>query len=239
MKEGFIKISRKLFKNWIYPTNQNRKLTEFEAWIEILRLANFVCVEKKIQDKFVVVPRGYFDTTVSQLSNIFQWNARTTEKFLKLLESQKMISRYKISKSLKSCTLLKINNYNDYQAEVYEVCNSEYKTKCHLNCKNCEKNLPKKEETPKKEPKPKKEKASKHIHGEYKNVSLTDKELERFIDEYGKDGANKLIEFLSAYKKEKNYRTKDDNLTIRRWVIDACKLPKKVSNSLSEDYGGF
>lgn len=137
MEYGYIGISRKIFESWIYPVNQRRKFTEFEAWIEIIRLANFVCVEKQIQGKVIIVPRGYFDTTVRQLSNIFSWNERTTEKFLKLLEKQGMIKRYKISKSLKSCTLLKVNNYNDYQAAVYETCKSKYKSKCHLNCCNC------------------------------------------------------------------------------------------------------
>ena len=127
MEYGYIGISRKIFESWIYPVNQRRKFTEFEAWIEIIRLANFVCVEKQIQGKVIIVPRGYFDTTVRQLSNIFSWNERTTEKFLKLLEKQGMIKRYKISKSLKSCTLLKVNNYNDYQAAVYETCKSKYK----------------------------------------------------------------------------------------------------------------
>lgn len=137
MKYGYIGISRKIFESWIYPVNLQRKFTQFEAWIELIRLANFVCVEKQIQGKVVIIPRGYFDTTVRQLSLIFRWNERTTEKFLKLLEKQGMINRYKISKSLKACTLLKINNYNDYQAAVYETCESKYKSRCHLFCKNC------------------------------------------------------------------------------------------------------
>lgn len=89
------------------------------------------------------------------------------------------------------------------------------------------------------EPKPEKKKEDeKHIYGTYQNVKLTDKELSRLQEEYGQTGANKAIEYLSAYKKEKGYKNKDDNLTLRRWVFDACKISKLPANSL-ENYGGF
>lgn len=139
MEYGYIGISRKLFKNWIYPLNQSRKFTEFEAWIEIIRLAYFVCTEKYIQGKVLMIPRGSFDTTVLQLSTIFQWDRRTTEKFLKLLEDQGMITRSKISNSSKACSILSITNYNDYQADVCDICESKLKGTCNMQyCKKKE-----------------------------------------------------------------------------------------------------
>ncbi len=77
-----------------------------------------------------------------------------------------------------------------------------------------------------------------NIHGAYKNVKLTDKELTRLQEEYGQAGVNKAIEYLSAYKVEKGYKNKDDNLTLRRWVFEACKINKLPANSI-ENYGGF
>lgn len=231
MEYGYIGISRKIADNWIYPINQARRFTEFEAWIEIIRKANFVCVEKEIQGKVMIVPRGYFDTTVKQLSLIFQWDVRTTEKFLKKLESQKMIKRYKTSKSLKACTILKVKNYNDYQAEVCEVCNSKYKSRCNLNCK--------KTNTIKQTKETKKEKITKNIYGEYNNVRLTDAEYARFIEEYGEANTKIIINFLSAYRKDKGYKNKDDNLAIRRWVINACMEKKLIQKSYDENYGAF
>jgi hypothetical protein len=35
---------------------------------------------------------------------------------------------------------------------------------------------------------------------------------------------------LSDYKIEKKYKTQSDNLTIRRWVIDAVKKTKKTNS---------
>ena len=63
--------------------------------------------------------------------------------------------------------------------------------------------------------------------------------MKRLNEEYGKDNTDKAIQFLSRYKREKGYKNKDDNLTLRRWVFEACKITKPVGNSLSEDYGGF
>lgn len=53
------------------------------------------------------------------------------------------------------------------------------------------------------------------------NISLTDKEIEKLQADFGGDIYNRAVRYLSDYKKEKNYKTMDDNLTIRRWVIEA------------------
>ena len=55
------------------------------------------------------------------------------------------------------------------------------------------------------------------------NVNISVNEKDRLILEFGLEFMNKVFDFYSSYKKEKNYKTKDDNLTIRRWVISAVK----------------
>ena len=52
-------------------------------------------------------------------------------------------------------------------------------------------------------------------------VSLTEGEYGRLCDEYGKERTEAAIRYLSSYKREKGYKTKDDNLTLRRWVFKA------------------
>lgn len=66
----------------------------------------------------------------------------------------------------------------------------------------------------------------KHKHGEYQHVLLTDKEMGKLIETYGKDIAERAVEFLDAYIEEKGYKAKSHYLTIRRWVIDAVKEKK-------------
>lgn len=133
---GYFMISRKLKESWLHPSVEERKFTKYEAWIWIIENARFVCSNPiMLNGKLLTIPRGYFSTTVNHLSKVFSWNERTTEKFLQLLETDGKIKRFKVNpKTLKSYTLIKVNKYNDYQPKVCDICNSEYKTKCNLNC---------------------------------------------------------------------------------------------------------
>lgn len=67
----------------------------------------------------------------------------------------------------------------------------------------------------------KKASAPKKKYGEYQNVTLTDAENQKLIDEFGKDTRDKAITFLDEYIQEKQYKSKSHYLAIRRWVIDA------------------
>lgn len=67
-----------------------------------------------------------------------------------------------------------------------------------------------------------KDKPVKHKHGSFQNVLLTDAEKDRLTKEFHSI-ADMAIQYLSEYKIEKAYKTNDDNLTIRRWVIDAVR----------------
>lgn len=57
-------------------------------------------------------------------------------------------------------------------------------------------------------------------------VSLTLEEYDRLVSEFGESSTQAAIEYLSLYKQEKGYKTKSDNLTIRRWVMDAVNKRK-------------
>lgn len=59
------------------------------------------------------------------------------------------------------------------------------------------------------------------------NVLLTEKEYNNLCEKYGKELTDKSISYLSSYKVEKDYKTKSDNLTIRRWVVDAVNKTGK------------
>jgi hypothetical protein len=65
-------------------------------------------------------------------------------------------------------------------------------------------------------------KPEKHKYGSFNNVLLTDDENERLTQDFHYL-ADKAIQYLSEYKVEKGYTSKSDNLTIRRWVIDAVR----------------
>lgn len=56
-----------------------------------------------------------------------------------------------------------------------------------------------------------------------KNIILSIIEYEKLTQDFTEEITLLAIRFLSDYKIEKGYKTKNDNLTIRRWVIKAVK----------------
>jgi len=85
----------------------------------------------------------------------------------------------------------------------------------------------------------KKEKPKKHKNGSQQNVLLTDSEKENLEEEHGKEFIAECIEFYSLYKAEKDYKSKSDNLAIRRWVLDAVKerrAQKKAPSGFKPKY---
>ena len=64
-------------------------------------------------------------------------------------------------------------------------------------------------------------KEKKHKYGEYKNVLLTDKELQSLKSDY--DNVDELIKYLDEYIEMKGYKAKSHYLCIRKWVFKAVK----------------
>ena len=74
-------------------------------------------------------------------------------------------------------------------------------------------------------PKSSKKRASKKSYGQYKNVKLTDKELEDLIAEYGKDTIDEYIEIMDMKIEEKGYKYKNFSLAMRNWMKKANVKP--------------
>lgn len=73
---------------------------------------------------------------------------------------------------------------------------------------------------------------TKHKHGVYNKVMLTDEEYSKLVKEYGEDRTMAAIKFLDEYIAEKDYKSKSHYLAIRRWVIQALNDRKgKASNN--------
>lgn len=70
-------------------------------------------------------------------------------------------------------------------------------------------------------------KEKKHKYGEYKNVLLTDKELQLLKSNY--DNVDELITYLDEYIEMKGYKAKSHYLCIRKWVTKAVKQNNKKS----------
>lgn len=70
-------------------------------------------------------------------------------------------------------------------------------------------------------------KSIKHKYGEYKHISLTDKERDKLFTDYGETETLEAIKFFDEYKEMKGYKCKNDNLAMRKWVFDAVKKEKQ------------
>lgn len=58
---------------------------------------------------------------------------------------------------------------------------------------------------------------------QFENVVLTQVEYDKLVEKFGKGVTDEALEYLHYYKLEKDYKTKSDYLTIRRWVISAVQ----------------
>jgi hypothetical protein len=121
---GSVAIYRKIFLKSFSPLNRKDAFTEFEAWIWMLATAFFCNAETEIFGINILVPRGSFVTTMSKLSETWKWSRKKVDRFLTDLEDEGAITREKSTQSstqlrTQKCTIVKINNYNDFQPEIY------------------------------------------------------------------------------------------------------------------------
>ena len=79
-------------------------------------------------------------------------------------------------------------------------------------------------------------KATKHKHGEFQHVLLTEKEFDNLENSFGIEMTAKAIKFLDEYIEEKGYKSKSHNLAIRRWVIDAVKEQEEKQQKKNSCY---
>ena len=85
-----------------------------------------------------------------------------------------------------------------------------------------------------KESKRKNPPSPKHQHGEYRNVLLTDDELNKLKSEFGESRTEEAIRYLDEYIADKSYKSKNHYLAMRRWVFNALdeRKAKKPENRL-------
>ena len=223
---GFILLSRHILFSEIW-----RKPPEY--------LKIFLYILLRVNHEDGLFPRGsnFFNFSEERIPGV---TAHQIYHFLKWASTEAdILAKQKTTRGV----VLKVNNYDKYQAMNNYFRQDTLRNNCETDAKQMRNNC----DTINKELKECKElnntnsilpkelpKESKNTYGSYNNIKLTDKEYNRFIDEFGEANTKKLIEYLSAYKEEKNYKTKSDNLTIRRWVIKACGV-----NKIDDNYGGF
>lgn len=93
------------------PIWYGERFSKGQAWVDLLLLANHKDKKILFNGEMVTVKRGQYMTSTVKLSEKWGWSRPTVVKFLKLLESDKMITR----DSDNTRTLITIENYEVYQ----------------------------------------------------------------------------------------------------------------------------
>ena len=113
---GWILMHRKILEHWLHPAQQGRPFTDYEAWDDLLFKASFEAKKEYFNGSLIDISIGECIVSTNKLADRWKWTRRKTEKFLKILESEGMISRSKFDdKNLKSSTRLIVTNYEDLQ----------------------------------------------------------------------------------------------------------------------------
>lgn len=107
--EGWIKLHRKILESDLW--NSKEPFGVRDAWIDLLLLANHADRKILFDGDPYIVKRGQHVTSIRKLSERWHWGIKKTSKYLKVLESEKMIA-LKISKRGTHLTIL---NYAKYQ----------------------------------------------------------------------------------------------------------------------------
>src|SRR5690554_3740915 len=108
MDKGFIKLHRKIQDHWLYE--EKRAFSKFEAWIDMLLMANHKENKVVLGNELITVERGQFITSIRKLGERWGWSNTKVTNFLEILKRDEMITYKKDTKK----TVITIVNYGIY-----------------------------------------------------------------------------------------------------------------------------
>lgn len=203
--DGWIKLHRKLMESESFY-----KLTAVQKLIAIYIVLNANHEDGIWYDKYkgieVEVKRGQLVTSRNKIVNEwFNKDKDVTEQRVRTCLDKLVRINFITKSPANDYTLITVVNYDIYQSKKDDdnqvLTKSQPSGNQAITTNKNDKNDKKKHYA--------------------ENVLLTEKEYVKLCSEKGKHLIDECIDYLSKYKIEKGYKTKSDNLTIRRWVIEA------------------
>lgn len=210
MSEGWISIHRKIENNWVW---KDKPFSFGQAWIDLILLANHADQKELKDGKLVTYKSGTVNRSILWLSERWGWERRKTTRFIKLLESDEMVA----VKSTTHGTTITIVNYELYRyqgttdgttvgtTDGQPMHNGRYINNNDNNVNNVNNK------------KIIKVKPVRHKYGYYKNVLLSDQDIEKLKTEFPNDYLSR-IERVSEYCRSKGKSYSDYLATIRSWA---------------------
>lgn len=210
MNGGWIKLYRQLLDKpiWLESTPEQKVIL-----ITLLSMANHDEKEWEWQGKSYKAKPGQFVTSLESIrkksgKGISFQNVRTA---LKRFEKYEFLTSEPTNKN----RLITIVNWDVYQSKEHDLTDNltsnQQATNKQLTTNKNYKNL-KNNNIPLK-----KEKEDKKKYGEFENVLLSDKEIEKLMNKFPKDYESR-IEKLSSYMASKNKKYKSHYATIINWA---------------------
>ena len=111
MAEGWIKLHRKSYDNFLYKSNKPH--TRREAWEDILLNVNYIDSFSLIGNTKFECKRGQSIMSLESWGSIFNWDKSKVKRFFDLLVSERMLCHENVFKT----TRITVCNYDDYQGD--------------------------------------------------------------------------------------------------------------------------
>lgn len=132
--QGYIKLHRKMLDN---PLFNAETYTKGQAWITILLLANHKASYIQVKNgEIIKIERGECGYSELALANIFKWSRGKVKRYLKTLETLKMIQQKKVSDR----NIIKVLNYENYQDDTTNDTTNGHQTVQQTDINNNDKN---------------------------------------------------------------------------------------------------
>jgi len=109
IRKGWISLYRSMKDNILYPNN--RELTKYEAWIEMLLSVNHTDREIQLGYEVYICKRGESLQSLDTWARVFGWHKSKVRRFFNMLVKNNMI----VIKSTHKTTHLKVVQYSVYQ----------------------------------------------------------------------------------------------------------------------------
>jgi len=204
MNNGWIKIYRKMLDNPVVMKDADH----LAVWMYLLLKATHDEYPVMFGGKKIVLRSGQLITGRKKIADAVGVNESKVFRILKLFKSEQQIEQQTSNQN----SLISILNW-----ELYQTCEQQNEQRVNNQCTTDEQRV----NTNKNVKNVNNEK--KHIYGAFKKVRLTDSEKDRLIADYGQVFFAACVKELDEYKEQTGKTYKNDNLAIRKWVVDAVK----------------
>ncbi len=112
MRPGWVPVSRELQDHWMW---EDKPFAHGQAWIDLIMLANYEDTKMPYKGEIIICERGTVNLSISCLANRWGWSRDKTRRFLKLLESDGMVT-VNATTHRTTITLENYSIYNDVPA---------------------------------------------------------------------------------------------------------------------------